>query len=78
MADHYAFPTTLHDPAIEALLQRVRGEFREMPGLQVTTAQAARLFGIDPALGEQVQTHLVDRRDLTRDANGRHRRHDEA
>jgi hypothetical protein len=30
------------------LLDRVRGEFREMPGLTLTPAQASRLLGIEP------------------------------
>ena len=34
---------------MEALVQRVRGEFGEMPGLRLTFAQACRLWQIDPA-----------------------------
>jgi len=30
------------------LVVRVRGEFTEMPGLQLTLAQASRLFGLTP------------------------------
>jgi hypothetical protein len=30
-----------------ALAERVRGEFNEMPGLQLTVPQAARLWGMD-------------------------------
>lgn len=30
----------------EALIDRIRGEFREMRGLSLTLSQAARLFGI--------------------------------
>jgi hypothetical protein len=30
----------------ERLLQRVRGEFRDMPGLVLTLPQAGRLFGL--------------------------------
>ena len=32
-----------------AMLRRIRGEFREMPGLKLTIAQAARLWHLDPA-----------------------------
>jgi hypothetical protein len=32
----------------DALLQRIRAEFIEMPGLRVTLRQAARLFHLDP------------------------------
>ena len=31
------------------LIQRVRGEFLEMPGLRLTPAQARRLWGLDDA-----------------------------
>ena len=30
------------------LVERVRGEFNEMPGMQLTEAQAARLWGLEP------------------------------
>ena len=33
---------------MEALFQRVRGEFGEMPGLRLTFAQACRLWQMDP------------------------------
>ena len=32
-----------------AMLQRIRGELREMPGLKLSIAQAARLWHLDPA-----------------------------
>jgi hypothetical protein len=32
----------------DVLLQRIRAEFHEMPGLRVTLRQAARLFHLDP------------------------------
>lgn len=35
-------------PVAPAVLNRVRGEFTEMPGLSPTLAQAARLFGLPP------------------------------
>ncbi len=74
MSPNYRFPTTMHDPLIEQLLQRVRGEFRDMPGLHLTTAQAARLFGVDADLCERLVGHLVDTRDLARGPDGRIRR----
>jgi hypothetical protein len=42
-----------------ALLQRIRGEFREMPGLPLTTAQAARLWHFDPASSREFLDVLV-------------------
>lgn len=41
------------------LLQRVRGEFSEMPGLRLTSIQAARLLGLDEALSEKMMQALV-------------------
>ena len=43
-----------------ALVERIRGEFIEMPGLQLTMAQAARLWGLDPAACRHVIEVLVD------------------
>jgi hypothetical protein len=44
---------------LQALIDRIRGEFREMPGLQLTLAQAQRLFGLDPAACRHVIDALV-------------------
>jgi hypothetical protein len=42
-----------------ALLQRVRSEFNEMPGLRLTPAQAARLLGLDALSCQRVINALV-------------------
>ena len=47
-------------------LRRTQAEFREMPGLKLTEAQAARLLSFDSALCSAVLSTLVDRRFLTR------------
>ncbi len=42
--------STLADPHVDPiLLRRLRGEFLEMPGLQLTLPQACRLWNLDPA-----------------------------
>jgi len=41
------------------LVQRVRSEFNEMPGLRLTPAQAARLLGLDQGSCERVINVLV-------------------
>jgi hypothetical protein len=41
------------------LMQRVRSEFNEMPGLRLTPAQAARLLGLQPRTCQQVIQALV-------------------
>lgn len=48
---------SMHPPA---LVERVRGEFNEMPGLQLTIAQAARLWGMDLRACRDVIDALVD------------------
>jgi hypothetical protein len=44
----------------EALVARVRGEFREMPGLRLTLAQARRLWQVDAATCTLVLQVLVE------------------
>lgn len=43
----------------QSLCRRVSAEFREMPGLKVTAAQAARLFSLDPRRCEHILGSLV-------------------
>ena len=44
---------------LHALLERVRSEFNEMPGLRLTVRQAARLWGLDPVVCQWVIDTLV-------------------
>jgi hypothetical protein len=46
------------------ILQRVRAEFLEMPGLRLTRAQARRLWALDEALCDAILAALVDARFL--------------
>ena len=41
------------------LLARIRAEYREMPGLCLTPAQAARLWGLTPAICARALAALV-------------------
>ena len=41
------------------LVERVRSEFLEMPGLRLTPAQAARLWGLDTTVCQHVIQALV-------------------
>jgi hypothetical protein len=43
----------------DTLHVRVRGEYREMPGLRLTVPQAARLFNIEPTQCERLLDALV-------------------
>ena len=47
-------------------VRRAQAEFREMPGLKLTEAQAARLLSFDSALCRAVLTALVDQHFLMR------------
>jgi hypothetical protein len=42
-----------------ALLSRIRSEFLEMPGLQLTLAQASRLWGLEPRACRDIIEALV-------------------
>ena len=54
----------------QSLVERIRGEFREMPGLQLTLVQAQRLFGLDPAACRHVIDALVEASFLRWTASG--------
>jgi Fic family protein len=45
---------------IEDVLQRIQGEYVEMPGLRLTAAQAQRLWGLDRATCEKLLKVLVN------------------
>jgi len=53
-----------------AITDLVRGEFREMPGLTLTVAQAGRLWSLDPQTCTGVLTDLVDAGFLCRKPDG--------
>lgn len=66
---------TLHrTSADDALLRRVRSEFREMPGMRLTIDQAMRLWAIDRPTCSDLLSTLVAAHFLARDDNGRYRR----
>jgi hypothetical protein len=44
----------------DELLLRVQGEYREMPGLRLTFAQAQRLWGLDRSTCEVLMKRLVE------------------
>lgn len=54
---------------LENLLRRIQGEYREMPGLRLTPAQAQRLWGLTERECESLMHILTDTRFLrcTRD-----------
>ena len=57
----------------EDLSMRARAEFREMPGMCLTTAQAARLWQLSPAKAEELLSDLVQAGFLVRRDGQRYR-----
>ena len=56
--------------ALDEVLRRVRGEYIEMPGLRLTSAQAQRLWGLDRAACDALLGALVDAKFLFRTRDG--------
>lgn len=55
---------------LENLLRRIQGEYREMPGLRLTPAQAQRLWGLTRQECESLMHELLHSRFLTRTRDG--------
>ena len=58
----------------DSLLHRIRGEFGEMPGLRLTSTQAARLWHLDTMTVTALLTTLVDAKFLYRTPAGAYKR----
>lgn len=55
---------------LHELLQRVEGEYRELPALSLTAPQAQRLWGLDSTTCSFVLMTLIERGVLRRTARG--------
>ena len=55
---------------IDQMLQRIQGEFVEMPGLRLTAAQAQRLWGLDQEICNALLAALVDAKFLSQTRDG--------
>lgn len=64
--------TARPDTATLAVLDRIHGEFAEMPGLSLTTAQASRLMGVQEETCARLLRHLVDAGVLRERGDGRY------
>jgi hypothetical protein len=56
------------------LLRRIKAEYTEMPGLRLTVAQAARLWGLDRPSCLDVLDRLIGERFLQRRPDGTYSR----
>ena len=55
---------------MDNVLQRIQGEFVEMPGLRLTAAQAQRLWGLERDVCDALLNELVDAKFLSRTRDG--------
>jgi hypothetical protein len=63
--------TATEDPVDAALIERILGEYREMPGLALTLDQACRLWGCEGTTCRVVVEALVARGALHWSRDGR-------
>jgi hypothetical protein len=63
---------TSHAPAptIETLVNRIKGEYLELPGLKLTAWQAQRLWALEAVQCDAILAALVDGAFLRRTKNG--------
>ena len=54
----------------DSVVRRARAEYLEMPGLRLTSAQAQRLWGLDPRTCEELLAELMSARFLARTRDG--------
>lgn len=64
---------TQHSESRDVLERRIHGEYREMPGLTLTMAQACRLWHLDQSTAESLLSGLVAKGMLTRTGDGAYR-----
>lgn len=61
-----------HTPSDEQLLHRIRSEYLEMPGLQLSREQAQRLWALDALTCARLLERLVETRFLQCGLDGRY------
>ena len=64
------------DLPTDEVLRRIRGEYLEMPGLQLTAVQAQRLWNLESETCEALLSALVDEHFLRRAPDGAFIRYD--
>ncbi len=63
-----------HPTAEQLLERRIRGEYKEMPGLRLSPRQASRLWSVNCEVCAEVLDALVGSGFLRRDRNGMYAR----
>ena len=69
-----AMPERAHVEVSDVILQRIYGEFIEMPGMRLTLSQAQRLWGLDERTCQVLLEYLVDMKFLCRSPHGNYGR----
>jgi hypothetical protein len=67
--------STMNKAVAPQIIQRIRAEYLEMPGLSLSAAQVQRLCGVDSALCESVLEALVESGFLARRSDGAYGRY---
>ncbi len=65
-------PTATAETPVRELLQRIRGEYLEMPGLRLTAEQARRLWSLDLGTCTSLLEALVEAKFLGRSRDGKY------
>jgi hypothetical protein len=60
--------------SVQAVMERIRAEFMEMPGLRLTMDEVQRLCGVEPTVCKVILDSLVDAKFLRRQSNGTYAR----
>ena len=71
LAERHAEPSEM---LMSHVIEHIRAEYVEMPGLSVTLPQAARLWGLSTSQSERLLSTLVDSGFLLCDRKGVYRR----
>ena len=67
-------PERAHEEVSDVILQRIYGEFIEMPGMRLTLSQAQRLWGLDERTCQALLDYRVGTKFLCRSAHGNYGR----
>ena len=59
---------------LDTVIERLRAEFMEMPGLRLTSKQVQRLCGVEPRVCDVVLSALVDEKFLCAKSDGAYAR----
>lgn len=60
----------MHDDHFDEQTERIRAEYREMPGLKLTAAQASRFWNLGPEQGQILLDALAAQGALLRTRDG--------